>query len=339
MKSTFRPTSPDDYQRIKPFLSSAFQGSPDEPFLTRAHMEWKYWDPRPGWDGSRSYVLERDAQILAHGCAWPVLFQSSAGSIRALHLIDWAAGRTAIGSGAVLLDKMASLVDCIISVGGSEITKRVLPRLGFSPVGEFRLFARPLRPFRQVTSHQRKDWKLPVRLARNLIWSRSADIPAGWQSRLTEPQHIDSWPHLQDGALYPVHSPEFYDYVLRCPTAKCRLFSVQREKRPEGYFCLSFVPGQARIAEMWMNSDDPAVWAAGYALAVRESVAMGAAEIIAASSSQVGWDALAAAGYHFHQTVLILARVLKGLTLSALQMQMVDGDAFFLHHGKPEYMT
>ena len=340
MKTSFRATSPQDYEQIKVLLCSAFRCGPNEPFLERSHMEWKYWDPRPGWLGSRSYVLERGGSLVAHGCAWPLLFEGSGGSIRVLHLVDWAADPKALGSGSVLLDKMRTLADGIVSVGGSDTTKRILPKLGFAPVGEFRTFARPLRPFRQAISHQSRGWRLPIRFARNLVWSLSGgQIPPGWQARAVSPEKIESWPRSHGGELCPSRGADFYEYVLRCPTAECRFFSVRKEDRGAGYFCLSLVPGQARIVELWMESDDPAVWGIGYALASRESAAMGAAEVVGAASSQTGWNALAVAGYRLRSNVPIMAQAQTSADFPRLLMQMADGDAFFLHHGKPQYMT
>ena len=340
MKTSFRATSPKDYEALKLLLRSAFPCGPNEPFLERAHMEWKYWDPRPGWQDSRSYVQEHEGRIVAHGCAWPLLFESSGGNVRGLHLLDWAADPYAPGAGSVLLEKMRTLADCIISVGGSETTKRILPKLGFTPVGEFRTFARPLRPFRQAVSHQRRAWRVPFRFARNLVWGLSgAQIPPGWQAQATSPAKIVSWPRSHGLNICPSRGADFYEYVFRCPTAECRLFSIQKEGRDTGYFCLSLVPGQARIVELWMETDDPATWGIGYALASCESARLGAAEVVGASSSQLGWDALGVAGYRLRDKAPILLRPRETGEVKRPLMQMVDGDAFFLHHGVPQYLT
>jgi Acetyltransferase (GNAT) domain len=340
MKLTFRATSPNDYRQVRAFLASAFQSNPDEPFLQRSQMEWKYWEPRPDWDGSRSYVLEREDRIVAHLSGWPLTFQTSGVTIRALHLIDWAANPSALGFGTLLLDKLATLVDCLVVVGGSDISRRTFPKLAFSPAGEYRVFARPLRPFYHAISHQRKGWRVPLRFARNLVRSFSGvQISPTWQALAASPAQIYTWSQSRCRVLCLCRNAGFYEYVLRCPTAECRLFSVRQADRVEGYFCLSSVPGQARIAEMCMESDDPAVWAIGYVLASREGAALGAAEIVGASSSQTGWEALTAAGYEPCQTIPIMARASTGVTLPVLPMQMVDSDGFFLHHGRPEYMS
>jgi hypothetical protein len=342
MKSAFRATSPEDLERVRSFLCSVFRVGPDEPFVQRALMEWKYWRPRPDWSGSRSYVLERKDRLVAHGCAWPIPLRSGTARRRAVHLIDWAADPTVLGAGSLLIDRLMTVAECVISVGGSEMTRRILPKIGFSPAGQFRTFARPLRPFRQFLSHQYRNWKLPLRLARNLAWSLSgARVPTGWRSRAAVPDEIpaDAMPQPHSEVFVPSRDVPFHKYLLTSEAVPYRIYTVHRADQLEGYFCLSLVPGQARVAEMRMKSSDPAEWAIGYALASREATDLGAVEILAGSSSQVGWEALRLAGYQLRGSEPILCRLARGTPPPILELEMVDGDAFFLHRRRPAYLT
>lgn len=339
MNLTFRATSPKDYGHLRAFLASAFQSHEDDPLLQRSPMHWKYWDPRPDWNGSRSWVLEREGQIVAHVSGLPLSVQSGGLTLHALSLIDWAASPAAHGFGTKLLAQVATLADGLIILGGSDITRASVAKLGFTPAGQFRIYARTLRPFHQAISHQRKGWRVLPRVARNLVRSLPGlKVPPGWRALLTGPEQVDCWPKSRSAAAYPSRDTRFYEYVLRCPTAQCRFFTVWQADRRQGYFCLSSVPGQARIAEMWMESDDPDVWAIGYTLAGREAKASVAAEIVGTSSSRVGAQALTTAGYQPSETLPIMVRASASVTMPELQMQMIDGDGFFLHHGKPEYL-
>lgn len=339
MNLTFRATSPADYSKVRDFLASTFRSNPDDPGLQRSQLQWKYWDPRLDWDGSRSYVLERGDNFVAHLAVWPLTYKVGAASIRAVQLVDWAAN-PGTGVGTRLLSNVARLVDFVIGVGGSYVGRRMMPKLGFSPAGEYKQFARPLRPFHQALSHQRRGWRVPIRMARNLLRSFSGvRVSLAWKAVPASPTEVQSWPESRSDAIYPCRSVSFYQYVLRCPTADCQFFTIRQAGRYEGYFCLTSVPGQARITEMWLESDNPAVWAIGYALASREAVVLGASEIVAASSSKLGSRGLVAAGYTLCETMPIWARAANGGALPELQIAMVDHDGFFLHHGAPEYMT
>ncbi len=67
MPTDFRTTDINDLPAIQRLLQSAFHTGPDSPNIESALLRWKYYDPGPEWTGSRSYVLERDGALLAHG--------------------------------------------------------------------------------------------------------------------------------------------------------------------------------------------------------------------------------------------------------------------------------
>ena len=49
------------------FLRKVFGAADDAPFLDPRLMDWKYFEERPEWSGSRSYVLRVGKRIAAHG--------------------------------------------------------------------------------------------------------------------------------------------------------------------------------------------------------------------------------------------------------------------------------
>jgi hypothetical protein len=129
MKSTLRATSIEDLNRVRQFLQRAFNSSPDKQPMDDALMAWKYWDRRDDWEGPRAYVLERDGVIHAHAGIYPVTF--GAGEVRGIQMIDWASAKESPGAGLALVQKLSANFDFIYSIGGSEITCKILPAYGF----------------------------------------------------------------------------------------------------------------------------------------------------------------------------------------------------------------
>lgn len=91
---------------------------------------------------------------------------------RGIQMIDWVAAPEPAGAGVALMRKLAAQFDFIYSLGGSEITRSILPRCGFVEHVQVWRAARPLRPFAQIRTHQYRNYKLLPRLIRNWFWAR-----------------------------------------------------------------------------------------------------------------------------------------------------------------------
>src|SRR5579864_1265322 len=128
MKAEFRATTPADASAIAAFLQRIFEAGPAEPIVDPRMMEWKYWRERPGWQGSRSYVLERAGEIIAHGAAWPSNIMPAA--IPSFFLIDWAASADSPGAGVSLMKHMTKIVPVIFLFGGTEIALKTRTAMG-----------------------------------------------------------------------------------------------------------------------------------------------------------------------------------------------------------------
>ena len=247
MKSYLRPTSIDDLSMVRQFLQRAFNTSHDAPILDPSVMAWKYWDRRDDWDGPRSYVLERDGSIVAHAGIHPLTF--GAGEVRGVQMIDWASAKESPGSGLTLVQKLSTMFDFIYSIGGSEMTCKILPAYGFIEYARQWRGARPLRPFQQILTHQYRNWKLAPRLARNFRWAlpKAGDsgLSGGWKFEQIGPGEVSeefSSQSMADAHFSP-RGPGFFEYLLRCPVMQVRLYRVQDQRGPMGHFAIGVLRG------------------------------------------------------------------------------------------------
>ena len=344
MKSTLRYTTESDAPAIATFLSRVFEMPIDHPTVLSDNLRWKYWAPHPGaWPGSRSAVLERERTVVAHAAAWPLRLRTDAADLEAVHVIDWAADAAAAGAGVSIMKQMTKQVPVTIAVGGSDITRRILPPFGFKVQHEIRLYARPLQPLRQALTHQSKNWKLPARFIRNLAWRYrpALELEHGWSLRPSAPESIPDSVLPAPSAKLAVfaRSSPLFEYLARCPVAKSALYIVEHNGSPKGYFCLFLIPGAARVADAWAISDE--AWRAVYTGAAQEARRHGAAEIVTVSALPAAERALAACGYRPRgdETLVVYdpgGRLPAGLTC---HVQMIDSDKAFWHRGTPDYVT
>lgn len=343
MKSTFRPTTPIDRAQLSALFSAAFPDAPSGgSLLAPAAMEWKYWIPRADWAEPRGYVLEREGRIVAHAGLWPVTLHGSAR--RGVQMIDWCSARDAPGAGLALAQKLAGRFDFMYSIGGSEMTRKVLPGLGFVEITQAWTAARPLRPWRQILTHQHLNWKLVPRLVRNWMWShspaRSAD---GWKAIILQPSEIPAILFSGDtDAKFCPRPPAFFEYLATCPTVNYQLHGIENEEGLQGYFALGVLRGQARVACLALASPSRNNWRIAYTLAQQVALDQKAANEIVAVGSK-GWSAEAArlAGLRHVSFAPVYLLNKKGCfpPPQDFQFQMSDDDAAFLDLGRVSYYT
>jgi hypothetical protein len=343
MKATFRATKPDDHMQVSSLLAQAFDAHPAASLLDSATMAWKYWDARGDWPGPRSYVLERDGRLVAHAGIWPVSFEGE-NAVRGVQLIDWCAAKDSPGAGMALVQKFAAMFDFMYSIGGSDMTRKVLPACGFIEVTHAWTGARPLRPLRQMLTHQAVNWKLAPRFVRNCVWSSSPAKRSnpGWQTVAMQPSDTPSGLIPVSQPCFSVRSPAFFEYLLRCPSIPYRLHGISNENGLQGYFALGVLRGQARIGGVWLRRPCEEHWRAAYTLAQEAALQLkGAYEIVATGSIGPSGQAAVLAGLRImRDTPVFLLNKHRRLTLPRdFQFQMSDDDAAFLDLGEPSYYT
>jgi hypothetical protein len=309
-------------------------------------MEWKYWREIGGWSGSRSYVLETDGRILAHGAAWPSVI-SAENPIPSFALIDWAADPGAVGAGVELMKRMARLVPVVNIVGGGDMTRRMLVPMGFRPRNDVRTFVCPLRPVRQLLTSS-WNWRSPARLARNSIWNAAASKPlgAGWMAREVKPEDLAAagipWPSSTGQTIVFERNPSMFCHLAECPSARSAFFAVFRGTALAGYFCLVFTPGLARIVDASASSWEVNDWVETFKLALREARRHpDANEVTALATAEWAGKALELSGFHCRAINPVFLRdpekrVPTGVTLD---FQQIHGDGAFLHNGTPAYVS
>jgi len=317
-----------------------------------AQLDWKYWRERTDWPGPRSFVMTRGEEILAHAATVPgaCLAQSPASGtqrIRTVHVVDWAARPSATGAGVSLLKYIGQSTDALVAVGGSAQTLQLLPHLGFRSLGVATRYVRPVHPVRILTPSVHPLSRLLPRLARSVVWKLQVpadDAVEGWEVRRLESSELarlrSVLPAPTRDLMVFERSEALLRYALDCPVAAMELYMLERCAVPRGYFLLAFVLRQARLADFWMDSEDPEDWRALIrcaALQARQHRLT--AELVAFGSDAAVAERLRSCGFHARDDLPVQALAPRHPQLLAgrLRVQMLDSDAAYRHGGRPEF--
>jgi hypothetical protein len=120
-----------------------------------------------------------------------------------------------------------------------------------------------------------------------------------------------------------------------------QLYAVSKAGRLRGYFLLALAPGQVRIADCWLDSDESEDWRAMILCAVELAQEQPqAAEVVIWASDPLLATALRACGFYARFESPIQVRPSGNDTGPAgpLRVQMLDNDVAFLRcQGRNEY--
>jgi len=345
MTFQFRNTSPQDAPEVAAFLQRNFGIDPREPLIEPRHLHWKCWEERSDWPGSRGYVITKESAIVAHGAVVPLTGVSGQQHLKMVHVIDWAADPKIAGSGTALMRQIARLVDAALIVGGSEMAQKVLPALGFKTRDYVTKFVRPLRPLRRLAG-QKLGVRLGAQFTRSLLWSLQAPsvrVPA-WTASRIEPEQLVSqpmrWPRAADGTIIFERSADIVAYLLKCPVTPMELYSVAKDGSCRGYFLLAHAPGQARIVDSYVDSENREDWRALVQLAVSKAARnVDAAEVVSFGSDPATRQALIDCGFHDRGNSALRLMSGKSVELPAgpIRFQMIDNDAAYWRQNKNVY--
>jgi hypothetical protein len=347
MKTTIRPTTAADGPALAGFLSEMFGHAPDYPGVALRQLHWKYWLERVDWPGARSFVMARGSEILGHAGVIPGRYAWNGDRLRIIHVIDWAARPGAIGAGNALMKHVGRLAEALLAVGGSEQTLAMLPTLGFKAYGDAVGHVRILRPARHLSDASNRNWRLLPRFIRGTVWAVTASrrVEGAWTVTRLSPEDLASaaipLPRPTPSMAVLERSAALFRHELACPATPMTLHRVDDAAgRPRGYFLLAFAPGQARIADCWMDSDRPTDWRALIQLAVRIAAQdPRVAEVVTVSSDAAFSTRLAECGFHARTVRRVELRPAPGVSLPSarVRVQMIDDDSAFMHAGRPEF--
>lgn len=345
MKSQFQETCPQDAPAVAAFLERTLDLGPEFPLIAPRHLHWKCWEKRADWPGSRGYVMIREGAIAAHVIVVPLSCMVGQKRLRMIHPIDWAADPASIGSGVNLLKQITQLADAVLVVGGSEAAQKVLAAVGFKTCGEVTKFARPLRPLRRVAG-QKPSLRSGAQFARSLLWSLQAPPlrPEGWVASRVVPEQLVSqavhWPRPELGTAIFERTEDTVAYFLKCPVVAIELYSVAKDGVPRGYFLLAHAPGQTRIVDFYVDSEDREAWRAVVEVAVFEAKRNPmAAEVVSIGSDSVTRQALLDCGFHARGNFSMRILPGKGVDLPTqpIRFHMMDNDYAYLHRNQNAY--
>jgi hypothetical protein len=347
MKLTFEALPETALCDVTSFLRSVFHAPSDALFLQPEQMRWKCWQARADWpEPSRSYgYRDETGELVAHAVLWPFRVLTVEGVLSGAHPIDWAAGKKVPAAGALLLRQVRTLTDVSCCIGGTEIAQKVIAQTGYKATSEMTYLVKPVRPLRQLLTHQWRNWKLPARFARNLAWSFSgAAAPQGWTAERIAPVDLPDHvlPKPDAGLVVAERTAAMFTYLMECPTAPFELYVVRKDSSPCGYFLLSFAPGQARIADAWIVGPDGFRWQALYALAIQAALENQAvAEVLAAVTLEDALSAAIACGFRRYGSDAVMLfdpkkRIPPG---TRMNFQMIDNDRGFMQSPGFEYVS
>lgn len=340
-----RLSSPEDAKAIQQLLLKVFQANPSDSFLSLPMMDWKYWQPHPFRPGGRSYVIEDEGGLSAHGCLWPVKAMGDDGPLDGMHLIDWAATPDSAGAGLRLLKGILEDVDFCIAVGGSEDTRKILPLFGFRPANKMWDYVRPLRPLLQLRRRSRLNPRAVAKCGRNVIWllRGSSRIAPGWTAQAAAPNAIPNglWPAHTAPGVTAVRSAELHNYLARCPDASFAAYLLEFDGKPAGYFCLANNQGQIRMVDYNLAEPAADAWDALAGLCAAEAGRIrNGAELLVRVTEPEAKDAFERAGFRqTDETPILINWRRDSKRPRSIRITAIDNDSGYLHGSHPEFLT
>jgi hypothetical protein len=115
-----------------------------------------------------------------------------------------------------------------------------------------------------------------------------------------------------------------------------RLYAVESAGRVRGYFLLASVPGQVRIADCCMDSDESADWRALILCAVEKAKHdPQAAEVVILASDPLLARAVQACGFYARfQSPILRPTTTHSMPEGTLRVHMLDNDSALFYEGR-----
>lgn len=260
-----RATEQKDLPALARFLVHVYKFDSSDPHVDLELLEWKYLYPRPGWQGGRSYLLEKDGQIVAHCGVCPAIFHLPDGNtVESLTMMDWAAAPSFPGVGVMLFRKVMELAPTSFVIGGEPVTRKIVPRIGFRHVGEAPTYAAWLRPWREFRIRPR-TLRSALRLFHGLLHPvRTLNPTVGGWDAITVNEFDDSLLPILNSSKRPwtfcKRTLADLNYLLKCPHLEMQAFLLRRQGQLLGYFIIGRAEWEARLLDLVVDSADANDW-------------------------------------------------------------------------------
>jgi hypothetical protein len=160
-------------------------------------------------------------------------------------------------------------------------------------------------------------------------------LSPGWAAERVSRLEALPLPKASTSMVVTARSAGLLRYLLACPGTEMSAYAVGRE----GYFVLSRVRGQARIADLWAEGGEE-TWMAAYSLAARAAAEdPGTVEVKAIAATAVERCALERNGFVARGAEPVFLYDPKGMLGGELRVQLLDGDEFYLDNPEYPYLT
>ncbi|HSZ60231.1 MAG TPA: GNAT family N-acetyltransferase [Terriglobales bacterium] len=265
MTADIRSTEPKDLAALAQFLIRIYKFGPSDHHADLDLLEWKYLRPRPEGESNRSYLLEKNGQIIAHcGICRVTLHLPNATSVNSATMMDWAADPSIPGIGIRLFRHLMEMVPTSFVIGGAPATRMIIPRLGFRVAGNAPTYSAWLRPWREFRTR-------PVTGRSTLRLVHGLTHPARARR-----ERIGEWACVQvsqfDDSILPLlanrkrtwtfcqRTLAGLNHLLLCPRPKMQGFLLKRRGDLVGYFVIGIADWEARLLDVVVDSGDAEDW-------------------------------------------------------------------------------
>jgi hypothetical protein len=337
MAVNFSLTSRESSGEVIEFLRKSFGITNLPPNLSEEMQAWKYFAPHPWWPTARSYTLETERGIAAHGCVAPVRFAAGNTVLESMVIIDWAAGNLIPGAGLLLYRRcMEAGRSSLLAIGGSSDTVRLLPKVPwFAAKADMRWYARPVKPWRRFLRSPR-SWRDFAKFWRNLSWKLYPKLPApgGWTCRASR---SDDPVFNPSGDFIPIlRTRAWIGYLSSCPAAKCNFWILENDGLPRGHALVANLAGSAQVADFVLQGEvGPPIRVEAFSALLRTlATDKEIIEVVAASSLEQDINAFESCGLrHRRNSPVLLADFQKTFRQELpLEIKPILGDGFYLHN-------
>jgi len=335
MTGPLRPTAQDDLPALAQFLARVYKFGPADFHADPRWLQWKYFSPLSGWRGGRSYLLEKDGRIAAHGGVCPVTLRLPSGqTVSSITILDWAADPSTPGSGVHLYRTLMEMASTSFVIGGTPVTRQIIPRIGFRQVGEALSYAAWLRPWSEFRLRFRAP-RSALALLHGLTHPARNRRPAsaGWDCDSVH-QFDDSILPILNGSqrswTFCQRTVADLNCLLQCPHIKIQGFLLRRQGRLLGYFIIGKMQWEARLLDLALDSADANDWNLACAMVTEAArVDPEVSRIRTQSTLPALTEALRWNGYWLQHREPVLvhdpANALEGAF--PVSFQLVDGDS------------